>query len=112
MVGMEHGARNIKRGMKETAVAYATRKSSSEKLHPSHTQQLGLSHISMTSLRCSRICLRAKGNREEAYDRSEIDLTMALFLKHESSNYVDADRMKNIVIIMLLYMPRWHVNLN
>lgn len=30
----EHGARNIKRGMKETAATYATRKSSSEKLHP------------------------------------------------------------------------------
>lgn len=32
----EHGARNIKRGMKGTAVTYATRKSSSEMLlHPS-----------------------------------------------------------------------------
>lgn len=35
IVGMGHGARNIKRGIKETAVTYATRKSSSEKLHPS-----------------------------------------------------------------------------
>lgn len=37
----EHGARNIKRGMKETAVTYATRKSSSEKLHPSMPLELG-----------------------------------------------------------------------
>lgn len=51
---MGHGARNIKRGIKETAVTYATRKSSSEKLHPSPTRnlplQLGLSYISMTLL--------------------------------------------------------------
>lgn len=54
IVGMGHGARNIKRGIKETAVTYATRKSSSEKLHPSPTRnlplQLGLSYISMTLL--------------------------------------------------------------
>lgn len=54
IVGMGHSARNIKRGIKETAVTYATRKSSSEKLHPSPTRnlplQLGLSYISMTLL--------------------------------------------------------------
>lgn len=33
--GMEHGARNIKRGIKETPITYVTRKSSREKLHPS-----------------------------------------------------------------------------
>lgn len=53
-MGIGHGARNIKRGIKETAVTYATRKSSSEKLHPSPTRnlplQLGLSYISMTLL--------------------------------------------------------------
>lgn len=40
----EHGARNIKRGMKETAATYATRKSSSEKLHP--PWNFGLPYIS------------------------------------------------------------------
>lgn len=45
--GLGHGARNIKRGIKETPVTYATRKSSREKLHPSPSKA-ALCYISTT----------------------------------------------------------------